>query len=108
MYDVTTAKLFLLDMDGTFYLDDTLLPGALEFLALCRATGRQFAFLTNNSSKSKADYLATVSYTHLLHWASGWVQAAAALSACIWAHGKRKRRTAPPARAFFLLWGWAA
>ena len=58
MYDVTTAKLFLLDMDGTFYLDDTLLPGALEFLALCRATGRQFAFLTNNSSKSKADYLA--------------------------------------------------
>ncbi len=48
MYDVTTAKLFLLDMDGTFYLDDTLLPGALEFLALCRATGRQFAFLTNN------------------------------------------------------------
>ena len=36
------------------------------------------------------------------------VQAAAALSACIWAHGKRKRRTAPPARAFFLLWGWAA
>ena len=58
MYDVTTAKLFLLDMDGTFYLDDTLLPGALEFLALCRANGRQFAFLTNNSSKSKADYLA--------------------------------------------------
>ena len=31
MYDVTTAKLFLLDMDGTFYLDDTLLPGALSF-----------------------------------------------------------------------------
>jgi ribonucleotide monophosphatase NagD (HAD superfamily) len=47
-------------MDGTFYLDDTLLPGALEFLALCRATGRQFAFLTNNSSKSKADYLANL------------------------------------------------
>ena len=44
MYDVTTAKLFLLDMDGTFYLDDTLLPGALEFLALCRATGRQLRF----------------------------------------------------------------
>ena len=31
-----------------------------------------------------------------------------ALSACIWAHGKMKRRTAPPARAFFLLWGWPA
>ena len=58
MAQLREKRLFLLDMDGTFYLDDTLLPGALEFLALCRATGRQFAFLTNNSSKSKADYLA--------------------------------------------------
>lgn len=58
MYDVKSAELFLLDMDGTFYLDDTLLPGALEFLDICRKTGRQFAFLTNNSSKSKSDYLA--------------------------------------------------
>lgn len=30
------------------------------------------------------------------------------LVSLFWAHGKRKRRTAPPARAFFLLWGWAA
>ena len=44
MYDVTTAKLFLLDMDGTFYLDDTLLPGALEFLALCRAPDGSLRF----------------------------------------------------------------
>lgn len=58
MYDVKSARLFLLDMDGTFYLGDNLLPGALEFLALCRASGRQFAFLTNNSSRSKADYVA--------------------------------------------------
>lgn len=58
MYDVNTAQLFLLDMDGTFYLGDTLLPGALEFLALCRRTGRRFAFLTNNSSRGKADYAA--------------------------------------------------
>ena len=58
MYDLKATELFLLDMDGTFYLGDTLLPGAAEFLEMCRATGRQFAFLTNNSSKSKADYLA--------------------------------------------------
>lgn len=51
------VRLFLLDMDGTFYLEDTLLPGAREFLALCRARGVAFSFLTNNSSKSKADYL---------------------------------------------------
>lgn len=58
MMDLTRTKLFLLDMDGTFYLGDSLLPGALEFLALCRESGRQFAFLTNNSSRSKADYVA--------------------------------------------------
>ena len=58
MYDIKNTRLFLLDMDGTFYLGETLLPGALEFLALCRETGRQFAFLTNNSSRSKADYVA--------------------------------------------------
>lgn len=58
MKDLTHTKLFLLDMDGTFYLGDRLLPGALEFLALCRKSGRQFAFLTNNSSRSKADYVA--------------------------------------------------
>lgn len=58
MVDITAARLFLLDMDGTFYLGDTLLPGALEFLSLCRRTGRRFAFLTNNSSRGKADYVA--------------------------------------------------
>lgn len=58
MHDLKQTKLFLLDMDGTFYLGDALLPGALEFLALCRETGRQFAFLTNNSSRGKADYVA--------------------------------------------------
>lgn len=61
MHDHTATlqdvRLFLLDMDGTFYLDETLLPGAQEFLALCRTRGIAFSFLTNNSSKSKTDYL---------------------------------------------------
>lgn len=57
-FSLEDIRLFLLDMDGTFYLDDTLLPGALAFLALCRERGTAFSFLTNNSSKGKADYLA--------------------------------------------------
>ena len=57
-YSLEDTRLFLLDMDGTFYLDDTLLPGALEFLELCRERGTAFSFLTNNSSRGKADYLA--------------------------------------------------
>lgn len=51
------VKLFMLDMDGTFYLGDTLLPGAKEFLRACEKTGTAFTFLTNNSSKSKAEYV---------------------------------------------------
>ena len=50
-------RMFLLDMDGTFYLGDHLLPGALEFLDKVRASGRRFCFLTNNSSKSRGAYL---------------------------------------------------
>lgn len=50
------VKLFLLDMDGTFYLDTTPLPGALDFLDALRAKGVPFAFLTNNSSKGRAAY----------------------------------------------------
>ena len=58
MFDLQATQLFLLDLDGTFYLGDRLLPGALEFLDFCRETGRAFTFLTNNSSRSKADYVA--------------------------------------------------
>jgi HAD superfamily hydrolase (TIGR01457 family) len=48
---------FLLDMDGTIYLDDHLLPGALEFLATLKAQGKRFLFLTNNSSKNPGQYV---------------------------------------------------
>ena len=48
-------KCFMLDMDGTFYLGDQILPGSLDFLDAVEKTGRSVLFLTNNSSKS-ADY----------------------------------------------------
>jgi HAD superfamily hydrolase (TIGR01450 family) len=47
---------FLLDMDGTFYLDDRLLEGALRFINLIRAQGKDFLFLTNNSSRRAGQY----------------------------------------------------
>lgn len=52
-----SVKLFLLDMDGTFYIDDTLLPGAKEFLKQCQSHNIEYAFLTNNSSKGAKDYI---------------------------------------------------
>ena len=49
-------KCFVLDMDGTFYLDDHLLPGAKELLALFDELDIPFLFLTNNSSRHKKQY----------------------------------------------------
>lgn len=49
-------KLFVLDMDGTFYLGDRLLEGSLEFLKKLRDTGRKYLFFTNNSSRNAEYY----------------------------------------------------
>ncbi len=49
-------RCFLLDMDGTFYLGDHLLPGALEFVDLLKSRGTRFLFLTNNSSRGRRQY----------------------------------------------------
>ena len=50
-------KLFLLDMDGTIYLDEDLFPGTLPFLRHVRESGGRYLFLTNNSSRSVETYI---------------------------------------------------
>ncbi len=50
-------KLFVLDLDGTFYLDGKPFPGALDFLKRVRETGRDYLFFTNNSSTSTQKYV---------------------------------------------------
>lgn len=57
MAKLSDVRLFLVDMDGTFYLGDTLLPGAKDFIATCRSRKTNFCFLTNNSSRSADAYL---------------------------------------------------
>jgi HAD superfamily hydrolase (TIGR01457 family) len=52
---------FLLDMDGTFYLSDRLLEGALRFIDLLREQKKEFLFLTNNSSKHRRQYAEKIS-----------------------------------------------
>ena len=47
------ADLFLFDLDGTVYLGDTPIPGAMETLGKLSAMGKKVCFLTNNSSKDK-------------------------------------------------------
>jgi len=53
---LSTVRGFLLDMDGTFYLDDRLLEGALRFIDLLRVQEKEFLFLTNNSSRHRGQY----------------------------------------------------
>lgn len=51
------CKLFLLDMDGTLYLGDEVFPGAHEFIGTLEKTGRDYIYLTNNSSRAGVDYV---------------------------------------------------
>ena len=51
------TELFVLDMDGTFYLDTQILDGSLEFLRQVERLGKRYVFFTNNSSKSPRTYI---------------------------------------------------
>ena len=50
-------KFFLLDMDGTLYLDNDLFDGTIDFLNEVKAKGGKYLFVTNNSSKSATAYV---------------------------------------------------
>ena len=49
--------LFVLDMDGTFYLSEDIIPGSNEFLDIVENSGKKWIFFTNNSSKDKKLYI---------------------------------------------------
>lgn len=55
--NLKNKKLFLLDMDGTLYLDGDLFPCTLPFLNKIKENGGQYLFLTNNSNKSAYSYV---------------------------------------------------
>lgn len=47
----------MFDLDGTVYLGSQLLPGARDLLSFLDQEGRPYYFLTNNSSRSREDYV---------------------------------------------------
>lgn len=55
-----TKKLFLLDMDGTIYNENTIFPYTLGFLDAVKKAKANYVFVTNNSSKSVDDYVKKV------------------------------------------------
>lgn len=46
------TKYFIIDMDGTFYLGDSLIPGADDCVRRIVESGRDYFFFSNNSSHS--------------------------------------------------------
>jgi len=54
---VEKLKLYLFDMDGTLYLGSRLYDFTIELLQEIRRTGGKYLFITNNSSRSVADYV---------------------------------------------------
>lgn len=50
-------RVFLLDLDGTVYIDGELIGDMKNTLAAVRASGRKIVYLTNNSSRTKETYV---------------------------------------------------
>ncbi len=55
--EIKNIELFVLDMDGTIYLGENILPGAIEFVKTARSMGKKVVFFTNNASKNPQNYV---------------------------------------------------
>lgn len=56
MIDLAKIRQVVLDMDGTMYLGGTLFPQTRPFLATLSRLGIGCSFVTNNCSRSRAEY----------------------------------------------------
>jgi HAD superfamily hydrolase (TIGR01450 family) len=56
MFPLSRKKCFLFDIDGTLSVGDTLFDGSADLLDYIRSIGGKSFFITNNSTKSAADY----------------------------------------------------
>jgi len=57
MPELAKIRHVVLDMDGTIYLDDDLFPATLPFLAVLDRLKVGYTFITNNCSRSRAQYV---------------------------------------------------
>ncbi len=55
--NLSRKKLFLFDIDGTLAIGDTLYEGSKELIEHIRSIGGKAYYITNNSTKSGADYV---------------------------------------------------
>jgi phosphoglycolate phosphatase len=52
-----SVDVVLCDCDGVLWTTDTVIPGAPEAVSKIKALGKKVCFVTNNSNKSRADYV---------------------------------------------------
>ena len=50
-------KLYLFDLDGTLLLGDQVIDGAIEAINKIREAGKKFLIFTNNSSRTRKQYV---------------------------------------------------
>ena len=101
-------RCFLLDMDGTIFLGNKLLPKADEFIEYLKTSGRGFLFLTNNSSKDKTAYVEKLSRLGIRCAADDILTSGEAT--CIYLKGRGIQRVyllgTPELEAEFRRWGF--
>ena len=51
------TQLFVLDMDGTFFMGQSVIEGALDFIEEVKRRKKKFLFFTNNSSRTSESYM---------------------------------------------------
>lgn len=60
--ELRNKKLWLFDMDGTIYKENCIFEGTLDLLNSITELGGRYVFITNNSSKSVADYIEKINH----------------------------------------------
>ena len=94
-------RLFLLDMDGTIYIDDRLFDGVVEFLAYVRAKGGRYLFLTNNSSRGVEGYIEKLHRLGIPTTAADYLTSVDATIACLQREYPGKKCYVQGTRSFY-------
>ena len=84
-------KLYLFDMDGTLYLGNRLYPFTKELLATLRRAGKEYRFVTNNSSKSVEDYIKKLENMGIMAGYEDFVTSSQATAYYLLRHHKNQR-----------------
>jgi len=94
-------RLFLLDMDGTIYIDDRLFDGVTDFLTYIRANGGRYLFLTNNSSRGVEGYIEKLARMGIRATADDFLTSVDAAIACLQREYPGKKCYVQGTRSFY-------